>query len=139
MTLKAVKQFTNTAWIIGGVAAATGGYSYFRSVRAPAPPKYTSKVLGTISTIEDIEDYENQKGCLFLFFTEKNREGIPQPEPNPPISLRPNYNEFYQGGVLSARRYLEENKDKQDALIKVANEAKNKCVKDKLLYEAIGN
>ncbi|OAL09966.1 hypothetical protein A6V39_03575 [Candidatus Mycoplasma haematobovis] len=181
MTLKAIRQLTNIAWIIGGVSAATAGYSYINSKKEQVFVEYNRKPLGTISTIDDIEDYEKQKGCQFLFFTKQekattirqagddervNRSAAPvqanvssspspvvkassasvsapaplpaiQPAINPNYPNIPRYNEWNNGGVLSARNYVSKNEKRREKVIKKAEEMKSRCEKGQIIYEEI--
>ncbi|OAL09965.1 hypothetical protein A6V39_03570 [Candidatus Mycoplasma haematobovis] len=174
MTLKAVRQLTNIAWIIGGVSAATAGYSYVNSRKEQVFVDYTRKALGTISTVEDIEDYEKQRGCLFLFFTKQEAApnkpsdvprqgelGVIRPAPartsGPTSSAKltkasavaspaarvlsnpniPKYNEWNNGGVLSARNYIAKNEQRKESVIKRAEAMKEQCQRGKIIYEEI--
>ncbi|OAL09964.1 hypothetical protein A6V39_03565 [Candidatus Mycoplasma haematobovis] len=182
MTLKAIRQLTNIAWIIGGVSAATAGYSYINSKKDQVLLEYIPKPLGTISSIEDIEDYEKQRGCQFLFFTKKEKvttnklpddygsqEGfvrpavpvatkspatasivrtsadaisprsspvVPQAKASDSLNI-PRYNEWNDGGVLSARSYVSKNDKRMDEVIKKAEAMKGQCERGKIIYEEI--
>ncbi|OAL09963.1 hypothetical protein A6V39_03560 [Candidatus Mycoplasma haematobovis] len=134
MTLKAIRQLTNISWIIGGVSAATAGYSYINSRKEQVFVEYNRKPLGKINSVEDIEDYEKQKGCRFLFFTKQEGETTETRR-----ITTPRYNEWHDGGVLAARSYIDKNKEKKDKVIEISDTAKEDCTSGKIIYKEVDN